>query len=65
MDIQSNSSTEDYLNLYSSTLRSLVSDAEAIRQISDMAEYLNVDEVELKPLDQATHGVSVKNLTQF
>ena len=39
MDTQSHSAeTEDYLNLYSSTLRSLVSDAEAIRQISDMAD---------------------------
>lgn len=33
-----------------------------VKHIIDLPEYLNVDEIILKPIDQVTHGVSTKNL---
>ena len=32
-----------------------------IEYLSSMPDYLNMDEIELKPLDQASHGISILN----
>ena len=33
-----------------------------IKQFIDLPEYLNIDEVVLKPIDQASHGITIENI---